>query len=101
MGTALLAWGMQSVLQMRPTTQIRERIVRVKRDDGLVGQRVAIFVQAAFFQAINELDFIGLIVELGASLDVLFAVIVIGVLTGRMRSKFGGADLDALHELRD
>jgi hydrogenase-4 component E len=41
------------------------------------------------------------IVELGASLDVLFAVIVIGVLTGRMRSKFGGADLDALHELRD
>ena len=41
------------------------------------------------------------IVELGASLDVLFAVIVIGVLTGRMRRKFGGADLDALQELRD
>jgi hydrogenase-4 component E len=42
-----------------------------------------------------------LIVELGASLDVLFAVIVIGVLTGRLRRTFGGADLDALHELRD
>jgi len=42
-----------------------------------------------------------LIVEFGASLDVLFAVIVIGVLTGRMRNKFGGADLDALHELHD
>lgn len=42
-----------------------------------------------------------LIVELGASLDVLFAVIVIGVLTGRMRRKFGGADLDVLQELRD
>ena len=42
-----------------------------------------------------------LIVEFGASLDVLFAVIVIGVLTGRMRRKFGGADLDALHELHD
>jgi hydrogenase-4 component E len=42
-----------------------------------------------------------LIVELGASLDVLFAVIVIGVLTGRLRRVFGGADLDALRELRD
>jgi hydrogenase-4 component E len=42
-----------------------------------------------------------LIVELGASLDVLFAVIVIGVLTGRLRRAFGGADLDLLQELRD
>jgi hydrogenase-4 component E len=42
-----------------------------------------------------------LIVELGASLDVLFAVIVIGVLTGRLRRTFGGADLDLLQELRD
>ena len=42
-----------------------------------------------------------LIVELGASLDVLFAVIVIGVLTGRMRRAFGGADLDPLQELHD
>ncbi|EFG77563.1 hydrogenase-4 component E [Mycobacterium parascrofulaceum ATCC BAA-614] len=42
-----------------------------------------------------------LIVELGASLDVLFAIIVIGVLTGRLSRTFGGADLDALQELRD
>ena len=42
-----------------------------------------------------------LIVELGASLDVLFALIVIGVLTGRLRRTFGGADLDRLQELRD
>ena len=42
-----------------------------------------------------------LIVELGASLDVLFAVIVIGVLTGRLRRAFGGADLDRLQELHD
>ncbi|MCV7030613.1 hypothetical protein [Mycobacterium sherrisii] len=42
-----------------------------------------------------------LIVELGASLDVLFAVIVIGVLTGRLRHTFGDADLDKLQELRD
>ena len=42
-----------------------------------------------------------LIVELGASLDVLFAVIVIGILTGRLRATFGGADLDGLQELHD
>ncbi len=42
-----------------------------------------------------------LIVELGASLDVLFAVLIIGVLTGRLRRAFGGADLDHLRELRD
>lgn len=42
-----------------------------------------------------------LIVELGASLDVLLAVIVIGVLTGRLRHTFGDADLDKLQELHD
>jgi hydrogenase-4 component E len=42
-----------------------------------------------------------MIVELGASLDVLFAVIVIGVLTGRLSRTFGGADLDRLQELHD
>lgn len=42
-----------------------------------------------------------LIVELGASLDVLFAVLIIGVLTGRLRRAFGRADLDHLQELRD
>ena len=31
----------------------------------------------------------------------LFAVIVIGVLTGGLRRAFGGADLDRLQELRD
>lgn len=46
-------------------------------------------------------DGVPLIVELGASLDVLFAVIVIGVLTSRLRRTFGGADLDQLQELRD
>lgn len=42
-----------------------------------------------------------LIVELGASLDVLFAVLVIGVLTGQLSNTFGGAELDALQELHD
>lgn len=46
-------------------------------------------------------DGVPLIVELGASLDILFAVIVIGVLTGRLRRAFGDADLDQLRELRD
>lgn len=42
-----------------------------------------------------------LIVEFGASLDVLFAIVVIGILTGRMRRTFGGTELDQLRELRE
>lgn len=42
-----------------------------------------------------------LIVELGASLDVLFVLIVLGVLTGKLRDAFGGVDLDLLRELHD
>jgi hydrogenase-4 component E len=42
-----------------------------------------------------------MIVELGASLDVLFAVVILGVLTGRLRHAFGDTDLDQLRELRD
>lgn len=46
-------------------------------------------------------DGVPLIVELGASLDVLLAVIILQVLTGRMRLIFGRTDLDGLHELHD
>lgn len=42
-----------------------------------------------------------LIVELGASLDVLFVLLILGVLTGQLRRTFGGVDLDLLRELRD
>jgi len=42
-----------------------------------------------------------MVVELGASLDVLLAVLVLQILSGRMRVKFGGTDLDELRELRD
>jgi hydrogenase-4 component E len=42
-----------------------------------------------------------LVVELGAALDLLLVVLVLQVLAARMRTKFGGIDLDQLQELRD
>jgi hydrogenase-4 component E len=42
-----------------------------------------------------------LIVELGASLDVLFAVLVLGVLTGWLRRTLGSTEVDSLRELGD
>ncbi|WP_214364555.1 hypothetical protein [Pseudonocardia sp. H11422] len=44
---------------------------------------------------------VGLVVELGVSLDVLLAVLVLQVLTGRMQATFGDTDLDELRELHD
>lgn len=41
------------------------------------------------------------LVELGVSLDVLLGVVVLMVLTRRLRSEFGNVDLDELRELRD
>ena len=42
-----------------------------------------------------------LVVELGVSLDVLLVVLILYILTSRIRSEFGAADLDDLRELRD
>ncbi len=42
-----------------------------------------------------------LIVELGVALDVLFAVLVLQILTTRIQATFGNADLDELRELHD
>ena len=42
-----------------------------------------------------------LVVELGASLDVLLVVLILQVLRGRMRATFGDTDLTELTELRD
>jgi len=42
-----------------------------------------------------------LVVELGVSLDVLLAVLVLQVLTTRMIAAFGSTDLDELRELHD
>jgi hydrogenase-4 component E len=44
---------------------------------------------------------VGLIVELGVSLDVLLAVLVLQILSTRMRETFGDTDLDELRELHD
>ncbi|BCB76548.1 hydrogenase HycP [Phytohabitans flavus] len=42
-----------------------------------------------------------LVVELGVSADLLLAVLVLQVLTTRLRAVFGGTDLDDLRELHD
>lgn len=42
-----------------------------------------------------------LVVELGVALDVALAVLILQVLTARMRIKFGATDLSQLQELRD
>ena len=42
-----------------------------------------------------------ILVELGASFDLLLAVLVLRVLTARMRAVFGSADLDEMRELHD
>lgn len=44
---------------------------------------------------------VGLVVELGVSLDVLFAVLVLQILATRMQETFGDTDLDELRELHD
>lgn len=44
---------------------------------------------------------VGLVVEVGVSLDVLLAVLVLQVLTTRLRQTWGQVDLDALRELHD
>jgi hydrogenase-4 component E len=42
-----------------------------------------------------------IIVELGVVLDVLLVILILYVLTGRIRDEFGATDLDDLAELRD
>jgi len=42
-----------------------------------------------------------LAVELGIAFDVLLAMFILQLLTTRIRTKFGGTDLDQLRELHD
>jgi hydrogenase-4 component E len=75
----------------------------------LVTRRRALSQLVGFLLVDNGITVIGvlttsgvpLIVELGVSLDVLFAVLVLQILTTRMRATFGDTDLDELRELHD
>jgi hydrogenase-4 component E len=75
----------------------------------LVSRRRAVTQIAGFVVLDNGIDAVAflatsgvpVVVELGASLDVLLALVILGVLTGRMYMKFGGTDLDDLRQLRD
>lgn len=44
---------------------------------------------------------VGVIIEVGVWLDVLLVVLILQILTTRMRAAFGGTDLDDLRRLRD
>lgn len=76
---------------------------------GLVVRRNAVTQIAGFLLLENGIALVALLatagvslaVELGAALDLLLAVLVLQVLTTRMRSKFGALDLDRLQELAD
>ena len=46
---------------MRPAAQVRERIVLVDRDLGLLLQWVAVFIQTAFFKTFDQFQFIRLV----------------------------------------
>jgi len=75
----------------------------------LVTRRRAVSQLASFLLMDNGITAVGflttastsLIMELGISLDVLFAAAVLQVLTSRVRDTFGHADLDELQELHD
>jgi hydrogenase-4 component E len=51
--------------------------------------------------AFLTVDGVPLVVELGASLDLVLAVLILQVLTARIRHTFGDTDLDGLKELHD
>lgn len=74
----------------------------------LVTRRYALSQLIGFLLLDNGITTIGfltspqvnLVVELGVALDVLFIVLVLQILTTRMRDTFGATDLDELRELR-
>ena len=75
----------------------------------LVTRRRAMSQLASFLLMDNGITAVGLLttaatsltMELGISLDVLFAAAVLQVLTSRLRDTFGDTDLDELRELHD
>ena len=62
-------------LDMRPAAQVREGIALVERNFRLyLLQRVAVFVQPAFFQAVDQFHLVGLVLKTlaGSSADTTF-----------------------------
>ncbi|MCZ7528620.1 MAG: hypothetical protein M5U14_20950 [Acidimicrobiia bacterium] len=76
---------------------------------GLVSRRNAVVQIVGFLSLENGIALVALLasagisltIELGAALDLLLAVLVLQVLTSRMRAKYGGLELDHLNELAD
>jgi hydrogenase-4 component E len=76
---------------------------------GLVARRNAVVQIVGFLLLENGITVVAVLasagvsltVELGAGLDLLLAVLVLQVLTTRMRTKYGGLELDHLNELTD
>ncbi len=68
-----------------------------------VGQIVGFLVLDNGIAAFGFLATLGvpLLLELGGSLDLLFAILIMGALTSRMIVKFGTTDVDELSELGD
>jgi len=86
-GVALVLIGF--LLLMSHRTALAQLVGFVVLDNGIA---------AVAFLAVGGLP---LVVELGVTLDVLLVVLVLRVLTGRLRFSFGATDLDDLTELRD
>lgn len=103
----------RSVVALDDSAQVRAMPLGVAV--GLIGILLVVSRRKAVLQIIGVLMldngialvmFLGtsgvpLAVELGIASDVLLAMFILQVLTSRIRTKFGGTDLDQLRELRD
>jgi hydrogenase-4 component E len=113
-GLTLLAYAtMGDVVALSASPQVRAIPIGVAV--ALIGMLLIISRRKAVLQIMGVLMidngialvmFLGtsgvpLVVELGIACDVLLAMFILQVLTNRIRTKFGGTDLDQLRELRD
>ena len=113
-GLTLLAYATTGdIVALSPSPQVRAIPIGVAV--ALIGMLLIISRRKAVLQIMGVLMidngialvmFLGtsgvpLVVELGIACDVLLAMFILQVLTNRIRTKFGGTDLDQLRELRD
>jgi hydrogenase-4 component E len=113
-GLTLLAYATtRNVVALSPTAQVRAIPI------GFAVSLIAILIVATRRKAVLQIigvvmldngialiAFLGtsgvpLAVELGVASDVLLAMFILQLLTGRIRTKFGATDLDQLRELHD